>query len=244
MRENAIDHMEPTISTPTDARTLTASGRYPWRTQIVTTMFAVGYAKKGHAPHKTSAWDPQWLAHYGGIDNPNPARRHNYISTTFVPRQNPFYIALPYNDVEKGATKPEAKIVIPWFREINDKGDWVEGRSVCRHRWLAIRSGAGRVCYAQWSDCGPFVTDHWEYVFGSEKPRPNSDGGAGLQVSPAVRDYLELSNIDVTDWKFVEARDVPDGPWKIYGEQGAHAPRGRGHGPILMASAAMPQAGL
>jgi hypothetical protein len=85
------------------------------------------------------------------------------------------------------------------------------------------------------------VTDHWEYVFGNEKPRPNADGGAGLQISPAVRDYLELSNIDVTDWKFVEAKDVPDGPWKIYGEHGAHAPRGRGRGPVLMASASMPQ---
>jgi hypothetical protein len=238
LRENAVEHMEPEVSTPTEARALAARGRYPWKTQIVTTMFAVGYGKKGHVPHKTSAWDPQWLSHYGGIDSPNPAKRHNFIPTAFTPRENPFYIALPYNDVEKGATKPEAKIVIPWYREVSDKGDWAEGRSICRQRWLAVRSAAGRVCYAQWSDCGPFATDHWQYVFGNEKPRPNLDGGAGLQISPAVRDYLELGNMDVTDWKFVEAKDVPDGPWKIYGEHGAHTPNGRGHGPILMASAA------
>ncbi|HEY3898293.1 MAG TPA: hypothetical protein VGM54_06755 [Chthoniobacter sp.] len=235
MREDAIENMEPKVTAPT-TRTLAASGRYPWKTQIVTTMFAVGYGKKGHV-HKASVWDPQWLSHYGGIDSPNPAKRHNFISTDFVPRENPFYIALPYNDVAEGATKPEAKIVIPWFKAVTEKGNWTEGQTICRHRWLAIRSAAGRVCYAQWSDSGPFTTDHWQYVFGNEKPRPNPDGGAGLQVSPAVRDYLELSNVDVTDWKFVEAQDVPDGPWKTYGEHGAHAPSSRGHGPILMAGA-------
>ena len=33
----------------------------------------------------------------------------------FVPRQNPFYIALPYNDVSHGQFKPEAPLVVPWF---------------------------------------------------------------------------------------------------------------------------------
>jgi hypothetical protein len=39
-----------------------------------------------------------------------------------------------------------------------------------------------------------------------------------LDVSPAVRDYLRLQPTDTTDWQFVEARDVPPGPWKSYGE--------------------------
>jgi hypothetical protein len=39
-----------------------------------------------------------------------------------------------------------------------------------------------------------------------------------LDVSPAVRDYLGLAPTDVTDWEFVEVRDVPAGPWRSYGE--------------------------
>ena len=91
-----------------------------------------------------------------------------------------------------------------------------DGKSVCHNRWIAIRKG-NRVCYAQWSDCGPFRTDHWEYVFGNETPKPNLNRAAGLDVSPSVRDYLGMGSMDVVDWKFVEARDVPVGPWARIG---------------------------
>ena len=37
-------------------------------------------------------------------------------------------------------------------------------------------------------------------------------------MSPAVRDYLGLQPTDVTDWQFVEVRDVAPGPWRSYGE--------------------------
>jgi hypothetical protein len=30
--------------------------------------------------------------------------------------------------------------------------------------------------------------------------------------------YLGLAQTDVTDWQFVEVRDVPPGPWRSYGE--------------------------
>jgi hypothetical protein len=32
-----------------------------------------------------------------------------------------------------------------------------------------------------------------------------------------VRDYLGLQPTDVTDWQFVDVRDVPPGPWRSYG---------------------------
>jgi hypothetical protein len=153
------------------------------------------------------------MKHYGGVDDPNPASRRNYIPMAFVPGQNPFYCTLPYNDITDGQFKPEAPLVIPWF-----KAAYLEpGHSVCQHRWLAIRKG-GRTCYAQWEDCGPFVTDHFQYVFQNERPRPNPNHGTGLSVSPAVRDYLELQPTDVTDWQFIEVRNVPPGPWRDYGE--------------------------
>jgi hypothetical protein len=37
-------------------------------------------------------------------------------------------------------------------------------------------------------------------------------------VSPAVRDYLGLEDTDVTDWKFVDFKDVPPGPWAKHGD--------------------------
>jgi len=55
-------------------------------------------------------------------------------------------------------------------------------------------------------------------VFGNERPKPNLNKGAGLDVSPAVRDYLGLKQTDVTDWRFVDFSDVPRGPWSILGE--------------------------
>ena len=194
----------------------TGPGRYPWRVNIVTTIFWTGEHPTANnpVPNSRSSWDRRWAANFGGYDNPNPAARRDFIPVGFIPRQNPFYVALPYNDVEGGRTKPEAPSIIPWFRAAFVRS----GQTVLKDRWVAIRHG-GRVCYAQWEDCGPFRTDHWQYVFGNERPRPNLNQGAGLDVSPAVRDYLGLANKDVCDWKFVEYREVPSGgPWARYGD--------------------------
>ena len=46
---------------------------------------------------------------------------------------------------------------------------------------------------------------------------------SGLDVSPAVRDYLGLSGSDVCDWKFVDVYEVPDGPWTLYGDNNTAA---------------------
>ena len=217
LRENALLKIEPQVVIPTTGSTI-VSGRYPWNNSIVTTIFWIGEAAAGNnpVPNHASSWDPDWMRNYGGFDNPNTSLRRGYYPATFVPQQNPFYCALPYNDVTHGSTKPEAPRVIPWFRESFQK----YGQSVCRDRWIAIRNPHnGRIAYAQWSDCGPFRTDHWQYVFGNDRPKPNLNGGAGLDVSPAVRDYLGINPTrDVTDWKFVDFRDVPAGPWSRYGE--------------------------
>jgi hypothetical protein len=189
--------------------------RGPWKTGIGTTVFWIGErpTMNNPVPNDRSSWDPKWLSNYGGYDDPDAKSRKDFIPTGFQPRQNPFYIALPYNDVESGHTKPEAKEVIPWFKNAFVR----DGQTVLKGRWLAIRRG-NKVCFAQWEDCGPFSTDHWQYVFGDERPRPNLNRNAGIDVSPAVRDYLGLSGLDVCDWKFVEFREVPSGPWAMYGD--------------------------
>ena len=191
------------------------SARYPWKTNIVTTIFWIGEQPGGHnlTPNRTSSWDKQWTENYGGFDDPNPACRKNCLPVKFTPRQNPFYCALPYNDKARTGHHPEAPRVVPWFTEAY-QGPAV---STCKDRLIAIRKG-NRIAYAQWEDAGPFRTDHWQYVFGNERPKPSLNGGAGLDVSPAIRDYLALKQTDVTDWRFVEFSEVPRGPWSSLGD--------------------------
>jgi hypothetical protein len=213
LREQALLKVEPQVFLPTSSRP--SVQRYPWKTNIVTTVFWIGEQAGGNnpVPNYKSCWDFNWTTNYGGYDNPESSARRNYIPVAFIPKLNPFYCALPYNDVTHGQFKPEAALVIPWFKQSYTG----PGESVCRNRWVAIRKG-NRTCYAQWEDCGPFRTDHFQYVFGNERPKPNLNHGAGLDVSPAVRDYLGLAPTDVTDWQFIEVRDVPPGPWRSYGE--------------------------
>jgi hypothetical protein len=189
--------------------------RFPWKKDIVTTVFWIGENPTANnpVPNHSSSWDASWAKSYGGYDDPNRSRRQDYMPANFTPHQNPFYCALPYNDKAREGHRPEAPKVIPWFKEAY-KGPAV---SVCKDRWIAIRKG-NRTVYAQWEDAGPFRTDHWEYVFGNERPKPNLNHGAGLDVSPAVRDYLGLAETDVTDWKFVNFSEVPPGPWAKHGD--------------------------
>lgn len=225
LRENALLQIEPKVVVPTTSRVGAFSGKFPWKQRIVTTVFWVGEASSANNPvhNRSSSWDLDWASNFGGYDNPDPGARNGFIPAKFVPRLNPFYVALPYNDVTHGTTKPEARVVIPWFKQTFER----EGKSVCRDRWVAIRNRYGKVCYAQWSDCGPFRTDHWQYVFGNETPKPNLNKGAGLDVSPAVRDYLGLAPTDITDWKFVEFREIPNGPWSRWGENNTFVQLGR-----------------
>ena len=213
LREQALLKVEPQVFVPTTSRP--ATQRFPWKTNIVTTVFWIGEQAAGNnpVPNHRSSWDANWTSNYGGFDTPDSSARRNYIPIAFIPRQNPFYCALPYNDVSHGQFKPEAPLVIPWFKQAYTG----PGQSVCKGHWIAIRKG-NRTCYAQWEDCGPFRTDHFQYVFQNERPKPNLNRGAGLDVSPAVRDYLGLAPTDVTDWQFVEVRDVPAGPWRSYGD--------------------------
>ncbi len=218
LNEDVLFKVDPIGYTPPSIEIVPGkkdADRYPWKQKIVTTVFWIGEnpTPNNPVPNHSSSWDQAWAKNYGGYDDPNPAHRSDYIPASFTPRQNPFYCALPYNDKMREGHRPEAPKVIPWFKEAY-KGP---GVSVCKDRWIAIRKGS-RTVYAQWEDAGPFRSDHWQYVFGNERPKPNLNQGAGLDVSPAVRDYLGLEDTDVTDWKFVDFKDVPPGPWAKHGD--------------------------
>ena len=197
------------------SRLRSSKQRFAWKTDIVTTVFWIGEKPSGNnpVPNRSSSWDSNWTRSYGGYDDPKRTNRRDYIPSAFTPRQNPFYCALPYNDKTSNGHRREAPQVVPWFKEAY-QGPAV---STCKGRWIAIRKG-NRVAYAQWEDAGPFRTDHWQYVFGDERPKPNLNRGAGLDVSPAIRDFLGLQDTDVTDWKFVDFKDVPHGPWSRHGD--------------------------
>jgi len=182
---------------------------HPWRRGITATIFWVGEkaSERNPTPNHSSAWDPNWQIHYGGVDSPGD--RNGFQPRAFTPKLNPFYIALPYNDLSpNGGHFPEASKVIPWFWK-SYKGSW---SSVCKDRWVAIHY-RGRVCYAQWEDCGPFNTDDWKYVFKGHAPKPNINGNAGIDISPAVRDYLKIRSGYRVSWKFAESYNIPPGPW-------------------------------
>jgi hypothetical protein len=229
MDRSLIKAMPQVIIPTARGRTETAGQLWHWKRTIVTTTFWVGEkaTRNNPIPNRTSCWDAEWAKNYGGSDSPDFRNRRNYIPDGFIPRQNPFYVALPYNDVTQGRTKAEASSVIPWFRQAFKKS----GQTVCKDHWIAIRRG-NRVVYAQWEDCGPFRTDHWEYVFGSDRPKPNMNHGAGLDVSPAVRDYLGMKDTDVTDWRFVDFENVPPGPWARYGDNNTFVQQKRKAGSV------------
>lgn len=213
----------PAGARPTAVRPPEPAARvlYPWKTHVTSTIFWIGEqpTQNNPTPNCKSSWDVAWAINFGGYDDPKPENRianhqtGEFRPKGFVPKLNPFYIALPYNDViNHAAHKPEASRVIPWFMRLNPR----PGKTVCKGKWIQIYF-KGRSCYAQWEDCGPWVTDDWEYVFGNKPPKTRQNGGAGIDLSPSVRDYLGLRSGEKVHWRFVEAGQVPYGPWKKYG---------------------------
>src|SRR5207245_3372123 len=67
--------------------------RYPWKREIVTTVFWIGEKPAGNnpVPNRVSSWDKEWTKNYGGIDDPDPAHPRNYNPSQFKPRRKPFY---------------------------------------------------------------------------------------------------------------------------------------------------------
>ena len=144
------------------------------------------------------------LVQLPGVDDPE--RRNRHWPAGFTPKQNPFYVALPYGEfTEQGdALKHNARHV-PWYRSGLDP--------LLKNRWVEIRRN-DRSCFAQWQDVGPCGEDDFDFVFGTaNKPRNTFDAKAGLDVSPAVWHHLGMTDNGLSAWRLVEEADVPAGPW-------------------------------
>lgn len=188
----------------------TPAESYPVHRGIYATVFWAGEkgsVQNADIPNMQSCWDDQWVRHYGGIDD--PVHRNEYYPAGFVPKENPFYVALPYNDFRGEHRKANAFALIPWA----NKKHWSINESMCKNQWLKITS-EHRTVYAQWEDSGPFGSNDVDYVLGDARPHAAPNHHVGLDVSPAVRDYLHLTGLDKVDWQFVDDKDVPVGPWK------------------------------
>ena len=220
-RRAALPSLSDPFGVPQSARVVLEQPRgsframAAWKRNVISTVFWVGElpTENNPTPNTKSAWDQNWQENFGGYDHPE--KRNGYLPADFTPALNPFYVALPYNDVAKGGVhQPEASEVIPWFWE-SYRGD---GISVCKGRWVAIHHES-KVCYAQWEDVGPFEVNHWQYVFGKESPRPNRNHAAGIDLSPAVRDFLGIRSGTLVEWRFADDQEVPRGPWKNWSRE-------------------------
>lgn len=182
---------------------------------IITTVFWVGEGSSeanGEITNTESAWVDNWTREFGGEDS--PANRNGYLPAAFTPLQNAFYAALPYNDYDGNDNRKSGA-----ERCLAATGNSRTDYSWCKNAWLKITLG-NRTVYAQWEDVGPFGEDDTAYVFGSAKPANGTGERAGLDISPATRDYLIPGNHDGdsgtyrTTWQFVPASAVPNGPWR------------------------------
>ena len=71
--------------------------------ETVTTLFWVGEAsgeENAFIPNDQSYWDQDWQDHYGGVDDPES--RSGHWPADFKPKENPFYVALPYGEFNQG----------------------------------------------------------------------------------------------------------------------------------------------
>lgn len=184
-----------------------AAPQYKWKSAVATVFWVGEHATpdNGFISNVRGAWDENWVASYGGVDEPNA--RCGFLPCAFRPKENPFYVALPYDDMTDEGTRKRSASVIPWNRP--------EAKaSVLKNRWVAVQVN-GVTCYGQWQDAGPFENDDAAYVFG-DAPEPKNRRGvaAGIDLSPALRDCLRVGSVSRVMWRHAEAAQVSDGPWK------------------------------
>lgn len=109
-----------------------ATGRsYPLHTGIISTTFWVGEIFDPTSPDGSqviSTYDSAWMTHYGGCDGvivsgkcETEARtaQNGYFPNHMTPHENPFYLDLPFDDVNDSNAFAQRTSVIPWA---NDPG--------------------------------------------------------------------------------------------------------------------------
>lgn len=155
---------------------------------------------------------------------PRTAANDYFPNTGRRPLENPFYLDLPYDDLNDPVGFDRRCAVIPWAADAAYSGRCADHSfSYLKNRWVAITGPNGRTCYGQIEDAGPSHGDLYHdaaYVFGADDARPAQRryNNAGMDVSPALNGCLGFADLDgdadLVSWRFVEDADVPDGPWR------------------------------
>lgn len=205
---------------------------YPEHTGIIATTFWVGEIFDPDADDGSqviSTYDDHWYRSYGGCDGvirddvchtEKRTKKNGWFPRHMTPKQNPFYLDLPYDDLNDRVGYRNRGRVIPWAHR-NKYVDDIHNPdvSLMKDRWVRVTS-RGHTCYGQIEDAGPGKYHDAAYVFGDDDARPASKryNNAGMDVSPALNGCLHFRSLDgdrdKVDWRYVDARDVPSGPWK------------------------------
>jgi len=206
---------------------------HPWHTDIISTTFWVGEvfdATASDGSQVLSTYGGKWMESYGGCDGvviddgcETEARTAacDYFPLEMTPLENPFYLDLPFDDINDADAFARRDEVIPWAGE-SPYAENVGNRnfSYMKNRWVQLVKG-DRVCHGQIQDAGSGEYNDAEYVFGHDDARPANSryNGAGMDVSPALNGCLAFADLngqsDRVDWRFLEESEVPDGPWRM-----------------------------
>jgi hypothetical protein len=196
----------------------TATRTYPLHAGVPASVFRVGVALPGQGvdgQSLSSGWDRSWAAHYGGCDGygsvgascrSDLAARTapDWFPVALVPKENPYYVGLPYNDVGD----PD-RAAVPWAYDpgyAEHVGD--RAFSFVKNRWVQV-TGANGSCYAQVEDTGPGASDPG-YVLRAAPPAHTP----ALNLSPALARCVGVTDPAAgtrVDWAFVDR--PPAGPW-------------------------------
>lgn len=196
-------------------------------TGIISTTFWVGEifdASAADGSQMISTYDGNWYAHFGGCDGISSGgckteRRtaaNGYFPTSMTPKENPFYLDLPYDDVNDSTGFKNRCAVIPWANDPGYAGHCNDQNfSYMKNRWVRLVGPNGHTCYGQVEDAGPAIYHDSAYVFGSARPASGTFNNAGMDVSPALNGCLGFSELDgqsdKVSWQFVSS--PPAGPW-------------------------------
>ncbi len=199
---------------------------------IVATTFWVGEIFDPNAADGSqmiSTYDAHWFAHYGGCDGvvvgsecrtEKRTALYNYFPSSMTPLQNPFYLDLPYDDINDRTGFARRCAVIGWANQPGFAGHCDDDTfSYLKNHWVELVGPNGQTCFGQIEDAGPGLYHDEAYVFGTAAPSNRRYGGAGMDVSPALNGCLGFADLNDASsrvsWRFVDEGQVPAGPWRI-----------------------------
>lgn len=173
--------------------------------EVVATVYWVGEgatADNDYISNVPTAWDEHAVERFGGVDDP--------AGRNFTPKHNPFYAALPASEFDEHGLVAGAREASPWAHQKAEQNE-----SLFKGRWIEVQS-EGKTAYVQWHDVGPNVEDDYAYVFGDGAPTNTFGERAGIDLSPDAAKFLDMQGSGTVRWCFIDAEQVPDGPWKVY----------------------------